>query len=74
MGFVVIHGVGEVEREAKFPIPINVLCCQDKGWDSFHLTTADGITWAWVMPGGGGVEETREAPWEGNSLHPRIGF
>lgn len=64
----VIHGVGEVEREAKVPIPINALCCQDKCWDSFHLTTADGTTRAWVMPGGGGVEGTREGPWECNAL------
>lgn len=67
-----IHGVGEVEKEAKLPIPINVLCCQGKGWDSFNLTAADGITW--VTPGGGGLEGTRESPWEGNSLHPRTGF
>lgn len=63
-----IHGEGEVEREAEFPILINVMCYQDKGWDSFLLTTADRITWAWVTPGEGGVEVTRQAPWEGNPL------
>lgn len=63
-----------MEREAEFPTPINVLCCQDTGWHSFQLTAGDGTAWAWVMPGRAGTEGTREAPWEGNSLHPRIGF
>jgi len=70
----VVHGVREVEREAEFPIPINVLCHQDKCRDSFHLSRADGVTWAWVTPGGGGVEGRREATLEGNSLHPSTGF
>lgn len=53
-----IDGVREVERAGEFAIPIHVLCCQDKGWGSIHLTAADGVTWAWVTPGGGGVEGT----------------